>query len=102
MPAARGEAAEMGFGGLLVGEVERLRVIFARELDHFFARDLVAAEIGFGADFQVFEIDHAGAIATVTAWRETAACLGCKGDETFFCSDIFAPAPDGGRGGHAR
>ena len=42
----------------LVGEVEGLRIVFARELQHFIARDLVRAELGFGADLQILEISH--------------------------------------------
>ena len=53
----------MGLGRRLVGQMERLRVVFARELDHFLARDLVRAEIGLGADLEIFEIDHAPALS---------------------------------------
>ena len=48
----------MGLGCFLIGQMERLRVVLARKLDHFLARDLVRAELGLGADLQVFEIDH--------------------------------------------
>ena len=48
----------MGLRGFLVGKVEGLRIVFARELEHFLASDIVGPEIGFGADFQVFEILH--------------------------------------------
>ena len=53
------DAAEVGLGGFLVGQMKGLRVVLARELEHFLARHVVRAEIGLGADFQVFEIDHA-------------------------------------------
>ena len=36
--------------------MERLRIIFARELDHLLAGDLGAAEIGLRADQQILEI----------------------------------------------
>ena len=58
VPPARRDAAEMGLGGFLVGEVEGLRIVLARELQHFLASDLVLAEIGLGADLQIFEIVH--------------------------------------------
>ena len=58
MPAARRDPAEMGLGGLLVGQVEGLRIVLAGELEHFLASDVVGAEIGLRADLQVFEIDH--------------------------------------------
>ena len=60
VPAARREPPEMGLGGGLVGQMERLRVVFARELEHFLAGHLIGAELGLGADFQVFEIDRMG------------------------------------------
>ncbi len=61
VPAARRDPAEMGLGRFLVRQMEGLRIIFARELEHFLAGDFIAAEIGLGADLQVFEIDHGGA-----------------------------------------
>src|SRR5688572_4876105 len=63
VPAGSGEAAEMGLGRFLVAEVERLRIIFARELQHFLARHVVVAEDGLVADVQIVEIDHAALIA---------------------------------------
>ena len=39
--AHRREAPEMGLGGFLVRQMERLGVIFAREFQHFLARDFV-------------------------------------------------------------
>lgn len=51
----------MGFGGFLVGQMEGLRVILPRELQDFLAGHFVRAEIGLGADFQIFEITHAWA-----------------------------------------
>jgi hypothetical protein len=39
--------------------MEGLRIIFAREFEHLLARDLIAAEVGFAADLQILEIDHA-------------------------------------------
>ena len=61
VPAARRDPPEMGLGGFLVGQMEGLRVVLARELQHFLARHVVGAEIGLGADLQVFEIDHGAA-----------------------------------------
>jgi hypothetical protein len=58
VPAARSDPAEMGLGRLFVGKVKRLRVIFAGELQHLVASDLVRSEIRLRADLQVFEIDH--------------------------------------------
>ena len=44
VPAARREPPEMGLGRRLVGKVEGLRIIFAREFEHLLAGHLVAAE----------------------------------------------------------
>ena len=72
MPAGRGEAAEMGLGRCLVAQVERLRVVFARELEHFLARHVIMAEQSLGADFQIVEIDHASLIAALARPRKVA------------------------------
>ena len=59
MPAARRQSPEMGFRRRLVTQVKRLWIVFLCKLDHLFAGDRVAAEFGFGADDDIFEIDHA-------------------------------------------
>src|SRR4051794_40325667 len=76
VPAAGGETTEMRLGGCLIGQVKGLGVILARELEHFVASHVVGAEIGLGADLQVFEIDHRERIAAGTAWRKCGARLG--------------------------
>jgi hypothetical protein len=58
VPAARREPAEMGFGRRLVGEMEGLRIVFAREVEHLLASHLVAPELGLPPDLQILEIDH--------------------------------------------
>ena len=63
VPAARRKPAEMGLGGGFVGQMERLRVVFARELEHFLAGHLIRAELGLRADLQILEIDHRRRIA---------------------------------------
>ena len=98
VPAARREPPEVGLGRFLVGQVEGLRVVFARELDHFLARDLVRAEIGLRADLQIFEIDHCRGIAVSAAWREWArgyASAVATHAPTF---GRLPPAPDRGGG----
>ena len=58
VPAARREPAEMRLGSGFVGEVEGLRVIFARKVEHFLARDLVTAEAPLRANLYVIQIEH--------------------------------------------
>jgi hypothetical protein len=58
VPAARRQPPEMRPGGRLVGKVEGLRIIFARELEHLLAGHLIAAELGLGANLQILEITH--------------------------------------------
>jgi hypothetical protein len=38
--------------------MEGLGIVLASELEHLFPSDVVSAELRFGADYQVFEIDH--------------------------------------------
>jgi hypothetical protein len=47
--------------------VKWLRIIFAREFEHFLAGDIVMAEQGFGTDFAIFEIDHGHFIAALAS-----------------------------------
>ena len=51
----------MGLGGGFVGQMERLRVVFARELEHFLAGHLIRAELGLRADLQILEISSSAA-----------------------------------------
>ena len=68
----------MGLGGFLVGQMEWLGIIFARELDHFLAGDGVGTEVGLRANFQIFEIAHgasyrrAAPLATGPIWHRVA------------------------------
>jgi hypothetical protein len=41
-----------------VGEVEGLGIIFAREVEHFLARDFILAEAALHADLDIIEIEH--------------------------------------------
>ena len=45
----------MGFRRSRIVQMEWLRVIFACEIDHFFARDVIVTERGFFADFKIFK-----------------------------------------------
>lgn len=58
MPAARSEALEVGLGGGFVGQMEGLRVVFAREFEHFLARHGIASELGLMPDLDILEIDQ--------------------------------------------
>jgi hypothetical protein len=55
----------MGLRGGFVREVERLRIVFGRELEHFLARDFVAAKARPGPDFDIFPILHASDLLVV-------------------------------------
>ena len=71
MPAARGEPPEMGLGGGLVGQMERLRVVFARELEHFLAGHFIGAEFGLRRrPPDLRNRSSPGAYRAPAAWRE--------------------------------
>ena len=48
----------MGVRGGFVVEVKRLRIVLGRKVDHFFARDLLAAEAADDADLDVLVLEQ--------------------------------------------
>jgi hypothetical protein len=58
----------MSRGGRFVGQVERLRIILARKLDHFLARDVALPKSGNGTHFQIFIVSHEGRVDLLYAY----------------------------------
>ena len=100
VPAARRDAAEMGLGRFLVGQMKGLGVVLARELQHFLAGHLIGAELGLGADLQVLEIVHAAAHSGDRGLARVRARLGWPWPR-IPDPGALASAPDGGGGGDA-
>ena len=101
VPAARRDTAEVRLRCLLVGEVKGLRIVLTRELQHFLAGDFVGAELGLGADHQVFEIDHGRAHSGARLARVRLR-LGSDVATQSPIRSQMAPAPDRGSDGAQR
>ena len=72
--------------------MKRLRIVFAGEVEHFLASDVVGAEIAFGADLQIFEIDH----GATHSGRGYAALHIRRGDAAPLPATLPSPPDRGG------
>ncbi len=53
----------MGLRRRLVGQMEGLGVVFARELEDLLASHFIAPELGLAPDLQILEIDHMSSLS---------------------------------------